>query len=195
MRSNKIFWAVSCALACAGFSGGFLFSHEPVTTADRAVWKEVYSSPAEMLRRADLVVLARVAGTRPGRVVTSATGEDVLPFQIVDLRVVEGIKGAAAGARLSLERAGGTRPDGVPVFLSYDGGPFEKGATYLLFLQKQDGGPHYFQVNVQGRFLVAHGRLWAADPEDRVAVKLEAAPAGPTLDALRSLATRQRRRG
>ncbi len=186
MRSNKIFWAMSLVLAVAGFTGGSLISHETSTMEGKAVWKEVYGSPAEMAARVDAVVLARVAGTQPGRVVWSEGGEDALPFQLVELDVLQGIKGAAKAERILLERVGGTAPDGRAVDLSYDGGAFEYGATYLLFLKKQEDGPYFYQVNHQGRYLVAGDRLWAADPEDSVAKAFEGAPVSRVVGELRS---------
>ena len=68
MRSNKLFWIVSLVLAVAGFTGGSLMSHETSTEAGKAVWKEVYRSPAEMAAGVDAIVIARVIATRPGRV-------------------------------------------------------------------------------------------------------------------------------
>ncbi|HEX6903861.1 MAG TPA: hypothetical protein VF789_29390 [Thermoanaerobaculia bacterium] len=191
MRSSKLFWVVSLVLAIAGFTGGSLISHETSTEAGKAVWKEVYASPAEMAARVDAIVLARVTGTRQGRVVWSENGEDALPFQIVELEVLQGIKGAAKAERISLERVGGTAPDGRALDLSYDGGAFEPGATYLLFLKRQEDGPHFYQVNHQGRYLVAGDRLWAADPEDSVAKAFEGAPVARVVGELRRSSTRE----
>lgn len=185
MRSSKLFWAVSLVLAVAGFTGGSLISHETSTVAGKAVWKEVYASPAEMAARVDAIVLARVTGTRQGRVVWSENGEDALPFQVVELEVLRGIKGTAKAERISLERVGGTTPDGRALDLSYDGGAFEPGATYLLFLKRQEDGPYFYQVNHQGRYLVAGDRLWAADPEDSVAKAFEGAPVARVVGELR----------
>lgn len=191
MRSSKLFWAVSLVLAAVGFTGGSLVSHETATEAGKAVWKEVYASPGEMAGQVDAIVLARVIATRPGRVVWSENGEDALPFQVVELDVLQGIKGAAKAERISVERVGGTAPDGRAVDLSYDGGAFEHGATYLLFLRKQEDGPYHYQVNHQGRYLVAGDRLWAADPEDSVAKAFEGAPVSRVLGELRPGAPRR----
>jgi hypothetical protein len=191
MRSSKLFWAMSLVLAFAGFTGGSLISHETSTVAGKAVWKEVYASPAEMAARVDAIVLARVTGTRQGRVVWSENGEDALPFQIVELEVLQGIKGTAKAERISLERVGGTAPDGRALDLSYDGGAFEHGATYLLFLKKQEDGPYFYQVNHQGRYLAAGDRLWAAAPEDSVAKAFEGAPVARVIGELRRSPTRE----
>ena len=192
MRSNKLFWSVSLALAVAGFTGGSLIGNEASTVTGKAVWKEVYASPGEMAARVDAIVLARVTGTRQGRVVWSENGEDALPFQIVELEVRQGIKGAAKAERISLERVGGTAPDGRALDLSYDGGAFEPGATYLLFLKKQEDGPYFYQANHQGRYLVAGDRLWAADPRDAVAKTFEGAPVSRVVGELRRSPARER---
>jgi hypothetical protein len=185
MRSRKLYWSLTLVLAILGFSfgslaGGKLDAHSDVDAVElstRAVWREVYQTPGQMAARADAVVLARVAGVQPGRTAFSANGEDALPFQIVELDVVRAFKGARTGERISLERAGGTAPDGRAVNLDFDGGAFEAGATYLLFLKRQEGGVHFYQVNHQGRYLLAEGRLWAVDPDDVVAKAFEGRPA------------------
>jgi hypothetical protein len=183
MRNRKLYWSLTLVLAVLGFSFGTLagnnldaHSDVDVQLSTRAVWKEVYQTPAQMAARADAVVLARVAGVQPGRVAFSASGEDALPFQVVELDVVRAFKGARTGDRISLERAGGTAPDGRAVHLDFDGGDFEAGATYLLFLKRQEAGPFYYQVNHQGRYLEAEGRLWAVDPDDPVAKSFEGRP-------------------
>lgn len=176
MRNRKLFWFFAFAVAAAGFASGSLIDHEYLQSPGKAVWKEVYSSPQEMAARVDAIGLFRVESTRPGRVVTSANGEDVLPFQRVELTVVRPLKGLAAGKRIELERAGGTTPDGRHLDLQHDGGAFEPGATYLLFLRRQPGSSAFYQVNHQARFLVADGRVWAADPDDAVAMALEGRP-------------------
>lgn len=183
MRSRKLYWSLTLVLAVLGFSFGTLagnnldaHSDVDVQLSTRAVWKEVYQTPAQMAARADAVVLARVAGVQPGRVAFSANGEDALPFQIVDFDVVRAFKGALTGDRISLERAGGTAPDGRVVELDFDGGAFEDGATYLLFLKRQEDGPFFYQINHQARYLEAEGRLWAVDPDDLVAKAFEGRP-------------------
>lgn len=183
MRSRKLYWSLTLVLAVLGLSFGTLagnnldaHSDVDVQLSTRAVWKELYQTPAQMAARADAVVLARVAGVEPGRVAWSANGEDALPFQNVELDVVRAFKGASPGETISLERAGGTAPDGREVNLDFDGGAFEAGATYLLFLKRQEDGSSFYQVNHQGRYLLAEGRLWAVDPDDVVAKSFEGRP-------------------
>jgi hypothetical protein len=77
------------------------------------------------------------------------------------------------------------RVGGPAARLEFDGGAFEPGATYLLFLRKQKGGPYYYQVNHQGRFLVVNDRLWASAPEDAVAGVFEGRQVGQGLGFIR----------
>lgn len=200
MRNRKLYWSLTLVLAVLGFSFGTLAGNNLDAHSDvdlqlstRAVWKEVYRTPAQMAARADAVVLARVAGVEPGRIAFSANGEDALPFQVVELDVVRAFKGALAGERISLERAGGTAPDGRAVNLDFDGGEFEEGATYLLFLKRQEDGPHFYQVNHQGRYLEAEGRLWAVDPDDLVAKFFEGRPVAQGLGLIERATAADRR--
>lgn len=183
MRSRILFWSLCLVFAIAGLTGGSLIGHEAFGSRTDAVWMEVYQTPAEMARAVDAIVLARVAEVRPGR--TAGTGDEALPFQIVEIDVLRGLKGAKAGERVSLERAGNTQ-----VLLDHDGGAFERGATYLLFLKRQPEGPYYYQVNRQARYLVHEGRLWAADPDDPVAQAFESKPLDQGLRAVRAHLTR-----
>ena len=41
------------------------------------------------------------------------------------------------------------------------------------FLDRQQDGPYYIQVNAQSRYLVDNGRLWSVDPSDHVAAMFE----------------------
>ncbi|HET9866057.1 MAG TPA: hypothetical protein VFQ06_02100, partial [Nitrospira sp.] len=70
-----------------------------------------------------------------------------------------------------VERAGGVDPEGNPVHLNADGGDFELGNSYLLFLKRQEDGPYYYQVNDQGRYQVEGGRLKGVDKDDEVSAK------------------------
>jgi hypothetical protein len=81
---------------------------------------------------------------------------------------VRGLKGAGAGERLFIERTGSL--DGG-VFFDHDGGPFEIGHTYMLFLKQQEDGNYFYQVNDQGRYRVAATRLQAVSPDDAVAAR------------------------
>ena len=173
MISRKLFWSLTLVLAVFGFTAGSLIGDVPEVRRSEAVWKEVFRTPSGMVRNVDSIVLARVIEARAGRVAGSAGGE--LQFEVVELEVVRGLKGAAAGDRVLVERAR----------LDFDGGVFEPGATYLLFLRQQEDGPYFYQVNDQGRFLVVDGRLWASAPEDAVAGFFEGRPVSQGLGFVR----------
>lgn len=173
MISRKLFWSLTLVLAVLGFTAGSLVGDIPEVRRSEAVWKEVFQTPSEMVRGVDAVVLARMIEARAGRMAGPAGGE--LQFEVVELEVLRGFKGAAAGERVLVERAR----------LDFDGGAFEPGATYLLFLRQQEDGPYFHQVNHQGRFLVVDGRLWASAPEDAVAAFFEGRPVSQGLGFVR----------
>lgn len=173
MISRKLFWSLTLVLAVFGFTAGSLVGDVPEVRRSEAVWEEVFQTPSEMVHQVDSIVLARMIESRAGRVTGSAGG--ALQFEIVELEVLRGFKGAAAGERVLMERAR----------LDFDGGAFEPGATYLLFLRQQKDGPYFYQVNHQGRFLVVGDRLWASAPEDAVAAFFEGRPVRQSAGFLR----------
>lgn len=180
MLSRKVFWSVTIALAVVGAASGALlgnavFNHP--TPASQAAWKEVFDSPSQLARRVDAVVLAKAVGVEPGRVAYSSNREDALPFEVVRFEVIRGLRGAGAGEIVPVERAAGD--------IDVDGGAYEMGATYLLFLKRQEEGPYFYQVNHQGRYLVDQGRLYAAAPEDPVASFFEGRPVAEGLGLVR----------
>lgn len=173
MISRKLFWSLTLVLAVLGFTAGSLVGDVPEVRRSEAVWKEVFQTPSEMVRNVDSIVLARMIEARAGRVAGSAGG--ALPFEVVEFEVLRGFQGAAEGERILVERAR----------LDFDGGAFEPGAAYLLFLRRQEDGPYFYQANHQGRFLVAGGRLWASAPEDAVAGFFEGRPVSQGLGFVR----------
>ena len=141
-----------------------------------AVWKEVYRHPDEMVKSVDLIVLGQAIDRQPGRVAYSANGEDVLPFEIVAFRVLNNVKGKNGDGIIYVERAGGVDNEGNQVYLDADGGDFEVGNSYLLFLKRQEDGPYYYQLNHQGRYQVEGGRLKGVDKDDEVSSMLHNRP-------------------
>lgn len=85
-------------------------------------------------------MLGRAIDKQPGRIAYSANGEDALPFEVVAFQVLNGLKGKNGDGVVYVERAGGVDPEGNPVHLNADGGDFELGNTYLLFLKRQEDG-------------------------------------------------------
>ena len=151
-------------------------AQQPLRSKSHAVWKEVYKNVDDMVKGADMIVLAQALDKQPGRVAYSSTGEDALPFEVVSFRVIDNIKGKKGDAIINVERAGGVDPEGNQVYLDADGGDFEVGNSYLLFLKRQEDGPYYYQVNDQGRYQVEGGRLKGVDKDDEVTVMLDSRP-------------------
>ncbi len=175
MITRKTFTTLTLALAALGLAGSAYLGWQahaakaaPVTLS-HAAWKVRFDAPSDLARGVDAVVLATAVSERPGRVAFSENGEDSLPFEEVTFEVVRGFKGARNGEQVVVERAGGIDYEGNNVLLDADGGPFETGSTYLLFLMHQEDGPFYYQVNDQGRFLVEDDRLVAVSEGDDVA--------------------------
>jgi len=151
-------------------------AQQPSRTRSAAVWKEVYKNPDEMVKSVDTIVLAQAIDRQPGRIAYSPNGEDVLPFEVVSFRVVDNIKGKKGDGIIYVERAGGVDPEGKSVYLDADGGDFEVGNSYLLFLKHQEDGPYYYQVNDQGRYQVEGGRLKGVNKDDEVSVTFQDRP-------------------
>jgi hypothetical protein len=72
----------------------------------------------------------------------------------VEFSVVQGLKGMATGERFLLDRVGGVDAQSDSVQVDMNGGAFQSGDTYLIFLKRQEEGPYYFQVNDQVRFYI-----------------------------------------
>jgi hypothetical protein len=172
--TRRTFWTYTLIIAICGLSVSAAFGwrhHEQPRneSVTRAHWKENFTGIGEMVKSSDAVVLARADSVAPGRVAYSSNNEDSLSFEVVNFTVVRGMKGARTGEAVSVERVSSTQ-DGTIAYFNFDGGDFEVGGTYLLFLKKQeDGGPYYYQVNDQGRFHEVAGRLVATSPGDPVA--------------------------
>jgi hypothetical protein len=128
-----------------------------------------------MIQEADLIVQARLAGRRQGRVVGSGSGAPPVVFELNDFDVDEILKAsptaqeAIGSGRIVVERAAWIAGD-RPILASHDGGPFANG-THVLFLRRQRSAPFAFiLLNDQGRAYVAGGRLY---PVSRGAVAAE----------------------
>lgn len=171
MLTRNKFLTLTLVVALCGLSASALLGwshHNPERRFSSAAWKEKYKSVDELVSRVDAIALARAVGVQPGRTAYSDNGEDALPFEVVQFEVVNGLKGVNDGEQVSVERAGGTDPSGHTVNVDIDGGEFEVGNTYLLFLKPQEDGQYYYQVNDQGRYQAAGRRLLAVDPREEV---------------------------
>jgi hypothetical protein len=174
MLTRRLVVNVTLAVVLLGLAGssivGWRLHSGPGDPPRRfhAAWKHTFESPSDLARGVDAIVVARTVQTRPGRIATSDNGEDVLPFEEVTFEIQRALKGARDGESLTVERVGGLDREGQVVLLDGDGGPFELGETYLLFLMRQEEGPHFYQVNDQGRFGVRSDHLEAANDEGSV---------------------------
>ncbi len=144
--------------------------------APHAVWVFKTDDLGAMARYADAVIVATLQARYSGRTAYSSNGEVALDFEINDFVVAEPpIKSDAyVGGAATVERLKGR---------SFDGGDFEIGERYLLFLKKQPDTNIYVVVNDEGRFFVgSRSRLYSA-ASGQVAATLR----GRSLDDARSL--------
>ena len=172
--SRRSFFAASFVLAAAGLVTGTLGANHLLlqpTSKSFAVWKDVYGTPRQLVRGVDAIAVATAVDVRPGRTATSDNGEDVLHFELVDLDVIRGVKGVETTERITVERTAASEGGHL---IDADGGAFEMGQSYLIFLQQQADGPYFYQVNDQGRYrITANGRLDPAAPGGKVAVHFQ----------------------
>lgn len=184
MKLRKNFRFATLAVVALGLVAGATVAdrmiHEPVQYAE-AAWAQIFKTPAALARSVDIVVLAQAVDVAPGRVAVSDKGEGPLPFQLVDFEVIHAMKGAAAGDRLTVERAGG-----AGVTITADGGEFTPGETYLLFLKQQDG-QYFYQVSHQGRYHLQGDHLLAVAPDDPVAARFHGTTLGEGVARVESL--------
>ena len=172
--TRRTFWTYTLIVALCGLSVsaavGWRLHQQPANGVRTAAsWKQHFKDAKELVKASDAVVVARADSVAPGRVAFSSDGQDSLAFEVVNFTVVDGLKGERDGSSFSVERVSGSQ-EGTVAYFDFDGGNFEVGGTYLLFLkQQEDGGPYYYQINDQGRFHEEGGQLRAAEPGDPVA--------------------------
>lgn len=184
MKSRKSFWFATLTVVALGLVAGATVAdriiHAPVQYAE-ASWAQKFDSPAGLAQATDAIVLAQALDVAPGRVALSDKGEGPLPFQLVRFEVLEGLKGAAAGDLLTVERAGSHA-----VTITADGGEFTPGQVYLLFLKQQADGEYFYQVNDQGRFQLKGNHFLAVSPDDPVATRFHGATLGEGLSRVQA---------
>src|SRR5262245_26527217 len=131
---------LSLALAAGAATAliiGQMAIRRPATIYANAQWKNVYRTQSGLIAGADLIVLAEHVSAEPGRMI--GEGEDATPFTNNTFRVAKIIKGEFEGSELLVEQTGGIMADGR-VFNINDGGPYEPGMQYLLFLNSNEEG-------------------------------------------------------
>ena len=149
-------------------SGHFLAPKPAPTRIVRAQWKNIYRTTAGLVAGADLIVIANHMYAEPGRSV--GEGEDATPFTNNAFAINSILKGENDGPTLVLEQTGGIMGNGAVLNID-DGGPYEPGATYLLFL-KSTGEGSYYLINHQARYRVTDGVLEGVDPTDEVVARM-----------------------
>ena len=171
--TRRTFWTYTLIVALCGLSAsaslGWRSHGRPAEVRTAASWKQHFKDAKELVKASDAVVVARADSVAPGRVAYSSDGQDSLAFEVVNFTVLDGLKGERDGSAVSVERVSSSQ-DGTVAYFDFDGGNFEVGGTYLLFLkQQEDGGTYYYQINDQGRFHEEGGQLRAVEPGDPVA--------------------------
>ncbi|HLG14061.1 MAG TPA: hypothetical protein VJH03_05955 [Blastocatellia bacterium] len=139
---------------------------QPAQTA-MAHWKNIYKTTGGLVAGADLIVTADHLWAEPGRVV--GEGEDATPFTNNTFAVGSILKGVHEDSTLVLEQTGGVTADGA-VFNINDGGPYQPGEPYLLFLKSKGDGTYYL-INHQARYRIVDGFLEGVDPTDPVVAR------------------------
>lgn len=142
-----------------------LSSSQPSRTV--AQWKDVYRTPTGLVAGADVIVVAEHMAAVPGRVV--GRGEDATPFTNNTFSVKSVMKGEHNGEELVVEQTGGLTTNGA-VYQINDGGSYQPGTTYLLFLKNRGDGTYYV-INHQARYRIEGGMLEGVDPTDPVVAR------------------------
>ena len=171
MRGLKL--AVALLTLVGASALGFWGTHQLIHNASpaNAHWAVRFAELEAMAFGVDLVAVGTVIGVAPGRVALSDGGEDGIAYTNVTFALHTVLKGSRQDRTIVLEQTGGVLPDGSILSID-DGGPYERGERYLLFLNKQPDSSYYYLVHPQGRFLIKAGRLLAVAPRDRVASRL-----------------------
>ncbi len=143
---------------------GHFITRKPATITAKAQWKNIYHTRSGLVAGADLIVLAEHVSAEPGRFV--GYGEDALPFTNNTFKIEKILKGDYEGSELVVEQTGGVMANGT-VFNLDDGGPYEIGGRYLLFLNSDEQGAFYV-INSQARYNVRGDELEGVDPTDPV---------------------------
>lgn len=188
MKSIPSFVLVTTLSAFASFSVAARFARpEPRLPRSEACWVFETEDLKEEARYADAVVVAEAVAIHPGRTVHSDDGQDALPFEVVEFRVQEGLKGVASGDSVHVERAGGIGADGVELEVDADGGEYGVGRRYLLFLKLQPETGFHYLVNDQGRYELARdGHVTFGARPGPIATELDGRPVADVLERVRS---------
>lgn len=130
----------------------------PEPSRAQARWVYSTDSATALAEYVDAIVVARHSGTRAAGVARSANGRSGLEFDNDDFKIERVIKGDLAAGMVTVQRA--RRSITGRRLLDHDGGLYQRGGRYLLFLKRQPNAETFYLVNDQGRYAVgADGRL------------------------------------
>ncbi len=160
--------SLAMGVATALAVGYFLMAKPQQTRMVQAQWKDVYRTVGGLVAGADLIVIADHFSAQPGRVV--GEGEDATPFTNNTFVVESILRGVHEGSTLELEQTGGIMAGGQVLAIS-DGGPYEPGSRYLLFLKSKGDGTYYL-ISHQARYRIEGDILEGVDPTDRIVSQL-----------------------
>jgi len=163
--------ALAAGVATALIAGRFAVE-KPARLRAVAHWRDIYRTPSGLVAGADLIVEARHLAAAPGRIV--GEGEDATPFTDNTFAVLDVLKGELSNDTVVVEQTGGLLSDGAVLDIN-DGGPYEIGSTYFLFLREGEDGKYYV-INHQARYRIREGYLEGVDPTDRVVAALHGWP-------------------
>lgn len=177
MISTKKVIIVSAFLAMVGFSASSLVVCAGIKDNTRfksqAAWVFKARDLQGLVKEADIIMVADAGMTFASRMAYSDNGLEELPYQIVELTVVNPLKGIQFGPPVLVERAGGIYSDGTTVNIDADGGDFMTGEQCLLFLKRQEnGGGFYYILNDQARYSIRNNYLFGLDPDEAVTSQL-----------------------
>jgi hypothetical protein len=152
----------------------------------QATWKDVYNTTEQMTQAVDAVALVTARGTEPGRVAESDSPEGTSVHYVLNHFTVDQVlKGAlSAGGALTVEQTAEMHAGDQVVGVDGDGGPYEAGRQYLVFLNRQPDTGLWYVVSYQGRYDVQNDRLVGVVGHDDVVLDLHLAPLGDALARL-----------
>lgn len=159
--------ALVAGMLTAGVIGHF-GTATPATVHASVQWEKVFRTPLGLVDGAEVVAVVQHVGAEPGRVV--GEGDDATPFTNNYFTVEGLLKGEHNGEQLVVEQTGGMLSNGALLDIN-DGGRYERGQYYLLFLNRTGEGDYYL-INHQSRYRVSSGFLEGVDPTDRVIARL-----------------------
>lgn len=179
MITKRTFLAVSAAVALLGLSSSAVLVWHGHDRGPRtqAAWLFRAANLPQLCQRADAIVLATAGESQFSRLATSDDGDDTLPFEMTTFQVVQSLRGPQVGEKIYVERTGGWDPvDQTQVVIDADGGAYERGMTYLLFLMQDPTGAYYVQLNDQARYSLQGSKLEAVEHHDPVSELLHGQP-------------------